>query len=106
MRSPAPFVVLGLYGPGTRDRNITDSRCRPHIDKVRQHSMMYDQRGPRPMVDVTSLNLTCATCGTPITELPFQPAMNDDGTPQRPVYCKEHKPQRKAFGGAPRGPRY
>lgn len=51
------------------------------------------------MVDVTSLNLKCATCGTAITELPFQPAMNDDGTPQRPVYCREHKPRRKDFGG-------
>lgn len=67
--------------------------------------MAYDQGAPRPMVDVTSLNLTCATCGTAITELPFQPAMNEDGTPQRPVYCREHKPQRKSFG-APRGPRY
>ncbi len=60
--------------------------------------MDYNQGGPRPMIDVTSLNLTCATCGTAITELPFQPAMNPDGTPQRPVYCREHKPQRKAFG--------
>jgi hypothetical protein len=47
------------------------------------------------MVDVTSLNLTCATCGTPITELPFMPQMNPDGTPTRPVYCREHKPMRR-----------
>jgi len=63
--------------------------------------MAYDQGGPRPMQDVTSLNLTCATCGTPITELPFLPQMNPDGTPARPVYCREHKPQRKDF--RPRG---
>lgn len=65
--------------------------------------MAYDQGAPRPMVDVRSLNLTCATCGKPIEELPFQPAMNEDGTPQRPVYCRDHKPQRKAFGNS--GPR-
>ncbi|MBI2984432.1 MAG: hypothetical protein HYY50_02310 [Candidatus Kerfeldbacteria bacterium] len=60
--------------------------------------MAFQMGAPRPMVDVRALNLTCATCGRPIEELPFQPAMNDDGTPQRPVYCREHKPQRKSFG--------
>ena len=71
----------------------------PHfIHITKKPTMDYNQGGPRPMIDVTSLNLTCATCGTAITELPFQPAMNPDGTPQRPVYCREHKPQRKAFG--------
>ncbi len=65
--------------------------------------MAFDQ-GPRPMVDVRALNLKCAECGTPIDELPFQPAMNEDGTPARPVYCREHKPKR-SFGAGPRGPR-
>lgn len=65
--------------------------------------MAYDSGAPmRPMVDVRSLNLTCATCGKPIEELPFQPAMNEDGQPARPVYCREHKPQRKSFGPRPR----
>ena len=64
-------------------------------------NMAYDNGAPRQMMDVTSLNLTCATCGKPITELPFMPQMNPDGTPARPVYCKEHKPQRKDF--SPRG---
>ena len=64
-------------------------------------NMAYESGAPRPMMDVTSLNLTCATCGKPITELPFMPQMNPDGTPARPVYCKEHKPQRKDF--RPRG---
>ena len=27
--------------------------------------------------------------------------MNEDGTPQRPVYCRDHKPQRKSFGPRP-----
>jgi CxxC-x17-CxxC domain-containing protein len=54
--------------------------------------------GPRPvraMVDVTSLNLTCADCGQAITELPFQPAMNPDGTPARPVYCRDDNKKRR-----------
>jgi len=55
------------------------------------------------MVDVTSMNLTCATCGTAITELPFTPALNADGTPARPVYCREHKPRSpKRFDDRPR----
>ncbi len=66
--------------------------------------MDYNSGAPmRSMIDVRALNLTCATCGKAIEELPFQPAMNPDGTPQRPVYCREHKPQRKSFGD--RGPR-
>lgn len=36
-------------------------------------------RGPRQMFQV---NLTCADCGTAITELPFQP------TGDKPVYCR------------------
>lgn len=56
----------------------------------------FQQMRPRrPMVDVTSLNLTCADCGVAITELPFQPAMNPDGTPARPVYCREHNRKRR-----------
>jgi hypothetical protein len=47
----------------------------------------WQPRAPRPMLDVSNLNLTCAQCQTPITQLPFTPAMNPDGTPARPVYC-------------------
>lgn len=43
----------------------------------------------RPMVDVSSMGLKCATCGKPITELPFQPS------PDRPVYCRECNAQRR-----------
>lgn len=59
---------------------------------------MEDYQGMRPrrqLFDVTNLNLKCADCGTAITELPFQPAMNPDGTPARPVYCREHNRQRR-----------
>lgn len=38
------------------------------------------QRAPRQMVQV---NLTCAQCGTAITELPFEPSGD------RPVYCSD-----------------
>lgn len=60
---------------------------------------MNDFSGPPPrrqMLDVSNLNLKCAECGTAITELPFQPAMNPDGTPARPVYCREHHRARRA----------
>jgi len=36
--------------------------------------------GPRQMY---SVNLTCATCGQAITQLPFQP------TGDKPVYCRD-----------------
>lgn len=37
-------------------------------------------RGPRQMY---SVNLTCAGCGSQITQLPFQP------TGDKPVYCRD-----------------
>lgn len=40
-------------------------------------------RTPRPMNDVSGMNLKCASCGTAITELPFTP------DPERPVYCRD-----------------
>ncbi len=43
----------------------------------------------RQMFDVTSMNLKCAQCQIPITELPFQPDAN------RPVYCRECNQQRR-----------
>lgn len=30
-------------------------------------------RAPRPMVDVSALNIKCADCGAAVTQLPFQP---------------------------------
>ncbi len=33
----------------------------------------FAPRAPRPMVDVTAMNIVCADCGAPVTQLPFQP---------------------------------
>jgi len=41
------------------------------------------------MVDVRDLNLKCADCDTPLTELPFKPAEG------RPVYCRVCARKRK-----------
>ncbi|MBU0546118.1 hypothetical protein KKA13_02585 [Patescibacteria group bacterium] len=39
-------------------------------------------RGPRAPRQMYQVDLTCAQCGTKITELPFQP------TGDKPVYCR------------------
>jgi CxxC-x17-CxxC domain-containing protein len=39
-------------------------------------------RGPRAPRQMYQVNLTCAQCGTQITELPFQPSGD------KPVYCR------------------
>jgi len=36
----------------------------------------FRSQGPRPMIDVTSMNITCCDCSTPITQLPFNPDPN------------------------------
>jgi hypothetical protein len=54
----------------------------------------FQNRGPRQMNDVSALNLTCTDCGTPITELPFQPSLKEDGTYGR-IYCRECNRKRK-----------
>ena len=58
--------------------------------------MAYDQgfggQPQRQMFDVTAMGLTCAQCGTSITQLPFQP------TADRPVYCFDcNKKRRQNF---------
>jgi CxxC-x17-CxxC domain-containing protein len=40
-------------------------------------------RGPRAPRQMYSVNLNCASCGTQITQLPFQP------TGDKPVYCRD-----------------
>lgn len=42
----------------------------------------FNSRGPRAPRQMFQVSLTCADCGTAITELPFQP------TGDKPVYCK------------------
>ncbi len=64
------------------------------------------------MVDVSSLNLTCASCGVAITELPFNPTKREDGTYGK-LYCRDcnsKRPRRntgfgggRSFGGGDRG---
>lgn len=39
-------------------------------------------RGPRAPRQMYSVNVSCAECGTQITELPFQPSGD------KPVYCR------------------
>jgi len=49
------------------------------------------------MHDVSSMNLKCATCGTEIKELPFQP----DGS--KPVYCSDCNRKRQGRTGGSGG---
>lgn len=54
------------------------------------------------MHDVRAFNLTCATCGKAVEELPFLPLTNS-----RPIYCREcnqkKKPdKKKAYRGKPK----
>jgi len=70
----------------------------------------FQAREPRPMHDITSLNLSCAQCGAAITELPFEPTQREDGTFGR-LYCRDCNRQRiqrkRNFGGGgDRRPRY
>ena len=43
----------------------------------------FGARPQRQLFDVTDLNLKCADCGTPITQLPFRPSSGRD------VFCFE-----------------
>jgi hypothetical protein len=62
-------------------------------------------RAPRQMFDISAMNITCSECGTPITELPFEPTKKEDGTLGK-LFCYEcnkkrnaDKPRRGGFGG-------
>jgi CxxC-x17-CxxC domain-containing protein len=50
----------------------------------------FGDRPQRQKFNVADMNLKCADCGTPITELPFKPS------PDRPVYCFECNKKRRA----------
>jgi len=52
------------------------------------------------MYDVRAYELTCAKCGKPIEELPFQPL-----TSSRPIYCQECNQTRKPEKKKPYRPR-
>lgn len=78
--SQLPFQPSG-------DRPVYCSDCNR---QYRQNSRGNDRggfgggnsRGPRAPRQMFQVSLTCADCGTAITELPFQP------TGDKPVYCK------------------
>jgi CxxC-x17-CxxC domain-containing protein len=57
------------------------------MDWIRKEGMAA---GSGKMYDVRAYNLTCAKCGKPIEELPFEPL-----TSSRPVYCAECNQHRK-----------
>ena len=61
-----------------------------------------DFQSSRPMVDVTDQGLTCASCNTAITQLPFQPRPGQD------VYCRDCHRNQQSFrsGGGSGGSRY
>jgi hypothetical protein len=63
-------------------------------------SMAYqdDNRPQRQMNDISALNITCAECGAPIKELPFEPTQREDGTYGK-LYCYEcNKTRMRARG--------
>ncbi len=70
--SQLPFQPSG-------DRPVYCSDCNRAFRQTRGGSSMGAPRAPRQMFQV---NLTCASCGAAITELPFQPSGD------KPVYCK------------------
>lgn len=70
--SQLPFMPSG-------DRPVYCNECNRAFRATRP---MDNNRGPRAPRQMFQVNLTCAECGTAITELPFQP------TGDKPVYCR------------------
>ena len=56
------------------------------------------QQPARQIHDVTSLGITCASCGNAVTELPFAPTKRDDGTYGR-IFCRDCNRNRQPRGG-------
>ncbi len=66
--------------------------------------MAYQDNATRPqreMVDVSSLGITCAECGTAIEKLPFEPTKKEDDTYGK-LYCYECN--KKRIQNRPRRP--
>ncbi len=84
--SQLPFQPSG-------DRPVYCSDCNRAFRQNRPggNTMSRGPRAPRQMFQV---NLTCASCGTPITELPFEPRGD------KPVYCKNCLMARRDSMGA------
>jgi CxxC-x17-CxxC domain-containing protein len=73
--SQLPFQPSG-------DRPVYCSECNRAFRQQRggnDRGGMRSSNGPRQMY---SVNLSCASCGTGITQLPFQPSG------EKPVYCR------------------
>ncbi len=67
--------------------------------------MAYQDNGGRPqraMNDVSAMNITCAECGTKISELPFMPSVKEDGTYGK-IYCFDCNKKRPRREFRPRG---
>lgn len=72
--SQLPFQPSG-------DRPVFCSDCNRAFRATKTGSVgMGAPRAPRQMFNV---NLTCASCGTAITQLPFEPSGD------KPVYCRD-----------------
>ncbi len=74
--SQLPFQPSG-------DRPVYCNECnRAYRQDRRGGAGMGMGRGPRAPRQMFQVDLTCAQCGTQITELPFQPSGD------KPVYCR------------------
>jgi CxxC-x17-CxxC domain-containing protein len=82
--SQLPFEPKG-------DRPVYCSDCNRAFRATRGGGMGAS-RGPRAPRQMFSVDLTCATCGNKITELPFQPSGD------KPVYCRDCMQSRRNNG--------
>ncbi|MFA6427452.1 MAG: CxxC-x17-CxxC domain-containing protein [Candidatus Magasanikbacteria bacterium] len=74
--SQLPFQPSG-------DRPVYCSDCNRAYRNERRDGDRSSSRGPRAPRQMFQVNLTCGSCGTQITELPFQPSGD------KPVYCRD-----------------
>lgn len=73
--SQLPFQPSG-------DRPVYCSECNRAFREERRGGGGSFRGGPRAPRQMFQVDLTCAQCGTQITELPFQPSGD------KPVYCR------------------
>lgn len=58
----------------------------------------FNGGGQRQIHDVSALSIVCASCGKPVTELPFMPNKKEDGTYGK-IFCRDCNRQRQDRGG-------
>jgi len=78
--SQLPFQPSGDRPVYCSDCNRAFRQSRPNGRSGARGGVGGRNSGHRQMY---SVNLTCASCGTAITQLPFQP------TGEKPVYCRD-----------------